>query len=233
MSALFLVRDEAALRQCRGTRAQLTSDLVFACAELQTAESAEPLWKRGDPATIGLTVSPEAFDQSSFEPAMTALAEWVKSCGSMGHRVVFLELLRDGVTTGDVALFDRIAANLGRGLAVERRRLMPDAAAIAEAFHDINLVCGTRYHGLVLAAMLNRPFVGLTHENKITDICNTFGMPCLEAGTVCGSTLAAVVADTLPRRPNANVVAALAKDAQRNFDAFAAVIRVRDRAAVA
>ena len=30
MSELFLVRDEAALNQCAGTKARLTSDLVFA-----------------------------------------------------------------------------------------------------------------------------------------------------------------------------------------------------------
>ncbi len=36
MSELFLVRDEAALNQCAGTKARLTSDLVFAWDAVKT-----------------------------------------------------------------------------------------------------------------------------------------------------------------------------------------------------
>ena len=222
MSSVFLVRDAAALRQCRGTHARMTGDLVFSWRPLRDAR----VPRRDDtaPATIALTLSPEAFDAPALERSMVALADWVRLCRAAGHRVIFLELLRAGVTPGDEALFSRIAAHLRDVPPVELRQLTADPAAIAAAFRDIDLVCGTRYHALVLAAMLDRPFVGLTHENKIASICQSLGMPCLDARAVDAGALATVVTETLAKRPDAATVAALAADARRNFDALAAAI---------
>jgi polysaccharide pyruvyl transferase WcaK-like protein len=216
MTELFLVRDESGLAQCAGTPARLCDDLVFAWQGLP------PRGPSTGKTTIALTVAPAAFRGPELEQAAAALAEAVRQWLAHGHGVVFVIFLRAGVTPGDDALFERIAAHIGLDRPIERRRPTASPEAIGAALGDVDLVCGMRFHGLVLAAMLGRPFVGLAHDGKVWDICRRFDMPCLDARGFTGAGLVAAAEAAIDRRPNRAVVQRCAAGARRNFEALAA-----------
>ena len=213
---LFLVRDDAALLQCAGTKARLTDDLVFAWRSL-TPESGR---KRpaGNPASIGLTVSPLANERTA-----TALVDAVRLWQEHGHRVVFFVFQQSAIIADDAKVFAAISTKLASAaVPVETRRPTANAPAIIEAFADIDIVCGMRFHGLVLAAMLERPFVGIVHDNKISEICRRFDMPCHEAATLDGADLVRSAEDIQQKVPESRLLDQSRTLAKENFLAFAA-----------
>lgn len=216
---LFLVRDDAALRQCAGTKTRLTDDLVFAWRALTPTGRAKPTSEK--PACIGLTVTSRA-DANT----IAALTEAVRIWQERGHRVVFLIFQQSAGIADDATVFATMSEKLGHGAApIEFRCPTANAAGIRDTFADIDVVCGMRFHGLVLAAMLERAFVGIVHDNKISEICRRFGMPCHAADTLAGADLvrsADEVRGKLPDRRRLEQSRALAKE---NFLAFAQMWR--------
>jgi polysaccharide pyruvyl transferase WcaK-like protein len=215
---LFLVRDEAALEQCAGTKARLTGDLVFAWRSLRIADTHRP---PGPSVGIALTVSPMAS-----RATVSALAKAVRRWQERGHRVVFLVFQRNATMADDATVFAAINRELpGTSAPVEIRDLAADASMIVDAFADIDVVCGMRFHSLVLSAMLERPFVGIAHDPKISEICRQFGMPCRDTATLDGDDLARLAEDTCRMVPDASVLGRSRELAEDNFTAFAALAR--------
>jgi polysaccharide pyruvyl transferase WcaK-like protein len=215
---LFLVRDDAALRQCAGTKARLTDDLVFAWQSL-TPESAR---KRlaGNPASIGLTVSPLANERT-----VTALADAVRLWQEHGHRVVLFVFQQSATIADDTKVFAAISNKLAVAPgSVETRHPAANASAIIEAFADIDIVCGMRFHSLVLAAMLERPFVGIVHDNKISEICRRFDMPCHEAATFDGADLVRSAENIHQKVPDNRLLDQSRRLAKENFLAFGTLL---------
>jgi polysaccharide pyruvyl transferase WcaK-like protein len=212
---LFLVRDDAAVRQCAGTKARLTDDLIFAWRSWtpENVRNRPP----GKPTTIGLTVSPLAGEKTAI-----ALANAVRLWQEHGHRVVFLVFQQNDTIADDLALFTNINSKLAIApIPIEIRRPTANATSIIETFADIDVVCGMRFHGLVLAAMLERPFVGIVHDNKISEICSRFDMPCHEAATLDGIDLARSAEDIHQKAPERRLLDQSRKLAKENFLAFA------------
>jgi polysaccharide pyruvyl transferase WcaK-like protein len=206
---LFLVRDRAALGECAGTAARLAGDLVFGLDEL-----ARP----GDAAgarVVGLAVYPAALRAHS---AHAAIADAVHMLTEAGWRVVFLGFCRAG--DDDARAFAEIAARLP-GPPPETRLLESDLPALLAATADLGIICGMRYHGLVLAALRGLPFVGLVHDNKIAAICETFGMPALAAEGLDPSALVAALRDAASRRIDPAKLQAEVAAARVNFSALA------------
>jgi polysaccharide pyruvyl transferase WcaK-like protein len=215
---LFLVRDEAALRQCAGTKARLTGDLVFALRSLRQAKPRAPA---GPSIGVGLTVSPAA-DRAT----VSALAAAVRRWRELGHRVVFLVFQRNAAMADDTTVFAAINRELSdTTVPVEIRNLAADAPSIVDAFSDIDVVCGMRFHSLVLAAMLERPFVGIAHDHKISEICRQFGMPCRDAATLDGDDLARLGEDACRMVPDTSILGRSRELAEKNFTALATVAR--------
>jgi len=215
---LFLVRDEAALQQCTGTKARMTGDLVFAWRSLQQAKTRPP---PGASVSIGLTVSPAA-DRATVSSLAQALRHWQ----GHGHRVVFLAFQRNATMADDTTVFAAINRELAdTNVPVEIRNLAADATTIVDAFADIDVVCGMRFHSLVLSAMLGRPFVGIAHDHKISEICRQFGMPWRDAATLDGDDLARLAEDTCRSVPDVSVLSRNRELAEDNFTALAAVAR--------
>jgi polysaccharide pyruvyl transferase WcaK-like protein len=219
MSELFLVRDDAALRQCAGTKARLTSDLVFAWDALKPVAPTA-----GNHARIGLTIYPPACRGPVGKQARAALVDAIRSWQAAGHTVVYLICQRDGPAVGDDTIFTQLSAELGSGSPkIETRVLTTDAAIIAHQIGDLTVICGMRFHALVLAAMLGRPFLGLAHDNKISEICRTFAMPCYSVEELAGEKLVAATAAIKDRIPDSLLVQRARHLAQENFRAFAAL----------
>jgi polysaccharide pyruvyl transferase WcaK-like protein len=214
---LFLVRDDAALRQCAGSKARLTDDLVFAWRCL-TPENRRNR-PGGSPSSIGLTVS-----SAVAERTVVALAHAVRLWRDHGHRVVFLIFQKNDTVADDSTVFANINSKLAiADTRIEVRRLIANAAAIGEAFSDIDVVCGMRFHGLVLAAMLERPFVGIAHDSKISEICGRFDMPCHDAATLDGTDLAQSTEDIHKQVPEIRLLDQSRRLAKENFLAFASL----------
>jgi polysaccharide pyruvyl transferase WcaK-like protein len=218
---LFLVRDEAALRQCAGTKARLTDDLVFAWQSLTPEHRGDR--PSGKPICIGLTVTAHADERT-----VTALADAVRLWQQHGHRVVFLVFQRSA-TLADDTVFATINSKVAASAPIETRRLVADAPAIIDAFADIDIVCGMRFHGLVLAAMLDLPFIGVAHDNKISEICRRFGMPCHDVATLNGVDLAKSTEVIQAKVPNMGLLDESRKLARENFRAFAALLTTTKR----
>ncbi len=217
MSELFLVRDEAALDQCAGTTARLTSDLVFAWDALKLVPPAAQ-------SRIGLTVYPPACMGPAGAHVRAALAGAIRGWQAAGHKVVYLVCQRSGAAPGDDDIFRQLDAELGPGAhAIETRTLAADATTVAQQLGDLSAICGMRFHALVLAAMLGRPFVGLAHDNKISEICRTFTMPCHGVDELSAGELVSTFNSIRHRVPDSLLVQRARQLAQENFRAFAAL----------
>ena len=189
MSELFLVRDDAALVECAGTKARLTSDLVFAWDALKMLPR-----PADNHARIGITVYPPACQGSAGERVRAALVNAIRDFQAAGHTVVYLVCQRAGPATSDEVIFAQLATELGHSAQpVEIRRLGTEAAAIAQQLGDLTVIGGMRFHALVLAAMLGRPFLGLAHDNKISEICRVFTMPCYSVDEFSAEKLVAAI----------------------------------------
>lgn len=51
-------------------------------------------------------------------------------------------------------------------------------------FSSLELVVGARFHSLLLAYALGKPFIGLNVDTKIKYFCETHNMPCLELNNI-------------------------------------------------
>jgi polysaccharide pyruvyl transferase WcaK-like protein len=216
---LFLVRDEAGLAQCRGSAARLSNDLVFGLSGIALPVGRLP------PATptIGLSVYPPVFEGPDGDRVVRELQETIRLLQGRGATVVFTVFHRSGAAIGDPPIFARIARGLGTP--VEVRTLPIGTEALARALGDIQLMCGMRFHGLVLAALLGKPFVGLAHDNKISDLCRRFSMPALNPARFRAEELTAAMERALKQTPDPALLGKSAEEARRNFSALEKIIK--------
>lgn len=241
-SDLFLVRDEAGRRQCGSGAARVTEDLVFGWEELLRVRRGRADKHQvgrdgigrdqigggaGAARTIALTVCPPAFRGAAQERAVLALAEAVRAWQQAGHRVVFLVFYAAGGAADDRAMFETIIERLDCDRQVEIRAPTSAPQALVEAYHDIDAVCGMRFHGLVLAAMFGIPFVGVAHDNKISEICRRFDMPCLDAGTFDGMALARATMSIMEHGIDPALVERCVAQSRQNFRALAELMEKR------
>lgn len=217
LSELFLVRDDAALHQCAGTKARLTSDLVFAWDALRPVPR-----PHGGRSRIGLTIYPPACASAR---TRTTLVDAIRGWQAAGHAVVYLVCQRDGAAMGDGTIFAQLSAELGPDAKnIETRVLATDAAMIAQQLGDLAVIWGMRFHALVLAAMLGRPFAGIAHDNKISEICRAFAMPCYSVDGVTAENLVSTINSIKDRVPDSALVQSARQSAQENFRALAALM---------
>jgi polysaccharide pyruvyl transferase WcaK-like protein len=220
MSELFLVRDEAA-RKIAGGTARVTGDLVFDWRELVSLSTILSRSAAGGPRTIALAVCPSAFQGASEQRAVAAFSEAARIWHSHGHRLVFLVFQKGDKPSADQHMFGKITAQLGKDISADTRILAASPQALAASYRDVDLLCGMRFHGFVLATLFGIPFVGVAHENKISEICRRFDMACLDAKTFDGAELAQTVEMHLDRRPDPVLVERSSAEAHENFRAFA------------
>ncbi len=224
ISELFLVRDEAAYRQIADTKARVTGDLVFDWSELAALHKTRNANTAAGSRTIALAVCPAAFDGTSEQRAVAAFSKAVNIWLGHGHRLIFLIFQKGETAANDQRMFDQIAARVRQGKTIETRILPTSPQALAAAFRDIDVLCGMRFHGFVLAALFGIPFVGVSHDNKISEICRRFNMSCFDAGTFEETALAGAAEASFTRRPDPILVERSTTGAHENFRAFAELI---------
>lgn len=221
MSELFVVRDEAAQRQISGQRAQTAGDLVFDWPELAPFRKSHNMVNKARSRTIALSICPAAFRGVSERRAVAAFSKAVRLWQMHGHRLVFLVFQRGGTALSDQSMFDQFAEQLAQAKSVETRVLTASPQLLAAAYRDIDILCGMRFHGFVLAALFGIPFVGVAHDNKISEICRQFSMTCLDADTFDGTELAEAAEASFARRPDPILVERSIAKSHENFRVFA------------
>lgn len=224
----FLVRDQSGLAQCTGTRAEIGGDLVFAWSPAKPLHAQADLRLDQEPA-FALTVYPPACTDDA---VIEQLRFTVDSLVTSGRRVVFLVFQRSGAAAGDTAVFERISAGMQPERRPAVRILTANASDLATDLADIGVVIGMRFHALVLAALMGKPFVGLAHDNKISDLCRRFDMPTLDpAAADLGRRFLAVLDTARLATPAPEQIDREARAAERNFSRLAEIVAAHgDRA---
>jgi polysaccharide pyruvyl transferase WcaK-like protein len=100
---------------------------------------------------------------------------------------------------------------------VQHKKLVPDPALIAEQYAKLSLIVGMRFHGHVLAAMQSVPFVGLSDDGKVADLCAAFNMPNFRIGGVTSEVLINAIVQTQAALPDVCVLDELASQASSNY----------------
>jgi polysaccharide pyruvyl transferase WcaK-like protein len=222
MSEAFAVRDEAAREQCLKAgapgRVILTGDLVFGLSQFAKFDRAE---KTHQPLAVAVSVSPTGLQGAAGERGLHILHEFVTALARNGCRVILLSF-QECDAMSDSASLARIASGLSPGadsLVIETQ-LTANTEQIVRAFSEIDVHCGMRFHGHVLAAMFGLPFVGISHDNKIEQICRLFDMPSYDLDQVSPDQLVAAVDMVRTRRIARGAVEDCIAGAEANFSAL-------------
>lgn len=226
LSDIFAVRDEAALEQCGKARASryvaLTSDLAFTLDGIGSQGASKKVGAAG-PA-IGISVYPPALEGSdAASKARLALCEAISGMIASGYAIRLLAFHRaPDLKIDDESVLAGLAAGLPHGSragVVERISLSDDTSL--SVFDEVDLLCGMRFHGHILAAIHGVPFVGIAADNKIDAICRHFGMPLLPVEDLRPDEVMASIAATLSRKPDRGIVDRSVALAQQNFSLLA------------
>ena len=235
ISDLFAVRDEAARRQCElagvGQKVCLTGDLVFGLSALRPCSAASVAASRR--LTVALSVSAGALSGPAGERAVLVLREFLGRIVASGSRVILFSFQETGAFS-DSEVLARLATDIHPDHPDDLvyRKLTSDPGEIAHNYASIDLHCGMRFHGHVLAAMLGRPFVGISHDNKIEEICRLFGMPSLEVEQLAAGELLAAIEAARGRHLDPERLMACTSQAALNFSMLNSTMAENRRAAI-
>jgi len=233
LSEVFAVRDEAALEQCHRAGAfgpVLTSDLAFTLASACVSGDVKRIAAAGP--TIGISVYPPAIEEGEAAYDLrSALQEVVLRLQRSGYAVRLLAFHH--ASDGGVGDDEAVLARLVEDIPVTPRppvvsvTLARDTSLLASSFDGIDLICGMRFHGHVLAAIYGIPFVGIAADNKINAICRLFDMPILPIDRLTADKVVAAIAATLSRKPDRGLVDRAVAQAHQNFSLFADALAQR------
>jgi polysaccharide pyruvyl transferase WcaK-like protein len=231
MSALFAVRDDAALAECvkagAWKRVKLTGDLAFTLAPLLTGrgERAEARANR----CVGFSVYPPALLNEGGRAAFSAIQSALKALLERGWKISLLAFHDDPEKANGRQDKD-ILARLMEGLSQDQQSrvslqvVRANSGEISQIFSDVDVYCGMRFHGHVLAAIFGIPFVGISTDNKIDAICRLFGMPVFGVDRIVAERLVDAVEHTRSRKLEMSLREACIAGAEQNFIEFARLL---------
>lgn len=233
MSALFAVRDDAAFTECiragAAKQVKLTGDLVFTLASALTgSRSAQTI--DGAKRRVGFSVYPPALlDEMTGPVTFATIRDALTAMLAQGWQVLLMAFHDDPEKANgrqDKDILMRLAESipLDQQALVSQVTILADAGVIGRAFSEIDLHCGMRFHGHVLAAIFGVPFIGVSTDNKIDAICRLFEMPVFLAGQFAADELVDAVERTVSRKVDMSIREACIAGAERNFIEFARLL---------
>lgn len=231
MSKVFCLRDQSsydkAISLGRKERLKLTADLVYAAfngnSGLQKATSGI------NRKVVALSITPRALERSS-QGKETILEELATAIVKLHERnwrvklIAFQDL--KGKSAGNIISDKEILTNIAErtqriaGITIEVVVASSDMNSINELYDSIDVMIGMRFHGLMLAAIKQKPFVGFAHDPKIADICNTYHMP-LVMQIDADHILSEVERAMTIRVRNQEVLGQLVQSSEENFQIIA------------
>lgn len=235
LSDVFAVRDEAGLMQCEragaSRRVATTADLAFA---LDGGGDGAATRETDKGRVIGISIYPPAL-QGNEAARKTGLAlqgaiDRLRASGCTIRLLAFHHAA--DLAADDEMVLAGLVAGMPEGsrLGIDLIRLSQEATALASTFEKLDLLCGMRFHGHVLAAINGVPFVGIAADNKIEAICRLFGMPVLAADKLRTDELVAAITTGMSRKPDLAVVGRCVAMARQNFSLLGNALSGRRRA---
>ena len=194
----FAVRDASSWRHCRqvfgGKHVRRTADLVFS---LQLP--ALPTTSAGK--TIGVTLAASDIGSAlgaypQFFAALAADLAYLRDNGWSIRLLSFQELDHPQAGVSDTQLLQAIGIEGDR---IELQRVSSDPETLCRQFAELDIVVGMRFHGLVMAALLGLPFVGIGRDSKLSDFCLDAGMAFLSLSDVNAGQIAETIAGAAGR----------------------------------
>lgn len=228
MSQLFAVRDDLAYAECAkigsGQRVTLTGDLVFGLApQIQSRVRTEQSEKRSPGYHVGLSINPWLLHEApDFQKELNILAKAVSIFTERGWFVSLLSFHNTQSNASDKNVLKLIRKNIPTDSHrfIRESSLSVDMNGLGDIFSGIDIHCGMRFHGHVLAAIYGKPFVGISGDNKIDAICGLFEMPLLALGAFSAEDLVDAVDQASRMKINTEVLEMSVSNALRNFTAL-------------
>lgn len=215
----FAVRDKTSWENCLkiwgAGRIRRTADLVFALPMPKRSLLRIPSVGK----TIGVTLAASDIGQGAarypqlFSALRVDLANFVAD-GWKVRLLSFQELHESGTTVSDGSLLDAIGL-VGEG--VELIRVASDPGELFRQFEALDIIVGMRFHGLVLAALMGKSFVGIGRDSKLVDFCRDLGMPFLPMASLLPGEISGAVTLALGSELNDRQIVAWQTLAQENF----------------
>lgn len=232
LSALFAVRDDAAFAECikvgASKQVKLTGDLAVTLAPLLIGRGAGV--ENGTGRCVGFSVYPPALlGEDGGSAAFLAIQGALKALLEREWKISLLAFHDDPEKRNGRQDKD-ILARLMQGFSQDQQSqvslqvVQANSDQIIRVFSEIDVHCGMRFHGHVLAAMFGIPFVGISTDNKIDAICRLFGMPVFGADRIVVERLVDAVEHTNSRKVEKSLQEACIAGAEQNFTEFARLL---------
>ena len=168
------VRDEGSLVELAGLgvvkpKVSVTADPVLAL-EPASVESGrkilDSLGLGGEGPLIGFSVR-EWQGRDHYKNIFAAVAD--RLVAESGARIVFIPMQ----WPDDVQAAQRVAAKMRKPHALIHQKC--DTAELLSVVRNLDLLVGVRLHALIFAAVMERPFVGVSYDPKIDRFLETLG----------------------------------------------------------
>ncbi len=221
LSEDFAVRDKSSRLNCdylefTEKKIRQTSDLVFAEADYRSTGSVRQNTSR----VLGVTLAASDFDLrlEKYQTTLRVLAEAITFLAKQGwdiHLLSFQEPI-GASSISDFTLFTELR-QLCPDVPMQYRKLVPDPIQIADQYAKVSVVIGMRFHGHVLASMQCVPFVGVSDDGKVTDLCAAFKMPKFSIGAFTTEALVESILQIQTVRPDLCVLNEMVVQASSNY----------------
>ena len=219
----FAVRDRTSWENCQGIPAsghiRCTADLVFSLPLPLPPQRLTVAPQALAGKIIGVTLAASDIGQETehypqfFATLRTDLGVLLAD-GWRVRLLSFQELQGPEVNVSDSKLLAAIGV---RGEGVELIHVASDPEILCRQFEPLDIVAGMRFHGLVIAALMGKPFVGLGRDSKLVDFCRDSGMPFLPMESVRPGWISEALGLALGSKLNQNQIASWKGLAQENF----------------
>lgn len=223
--AVVCVRDNLSLQYGQQMAAkanfQLTADLVFSSSLVNTFSERK---KRANQTkkTIGITLA-TPFLSSSPENKNIIISALSKCCADWSdqHYIIKLLCFQDANLPGNTRISDKIffdeLLRLSHTTTIETIDISSDIDHLCEVYSSLDIIVGMRFHGLVLAALAEIPFVGFSSDKKVSEICNSYTMPFINSNEITVDKLNSSLSTALKTEVSTSTTQHLVEQSNKNF----------------
>ncbi|KQB09448.1 polysaccharide pyruvyl transferase family protein [Vibrio metoecus] len=181
----FAVRDLTSMANAKAAsdsdKLRLTSDLVFGAGIKEQGFKSVSI--SGAPhIAITIAASDSKLTEQNLKTLSEQLTRLVEELKEMKpESKITCLMFQDFETATGVRLSDK---NMMKKLVSEEALSSVEFCQVPNTIEgaldlvsSFDVVLGMRFHGLVLAAMAQVPFIGVSRDHKVTDLCAKFGFP--------------------------------------------------------
>jgi polysaccharide pyruvyl transferase WcaK-like protein len=173
------VRDEESLRLLPGSKKiRLTADLVYSWLPL--SKEITPI--KATQKIIAITLwSTPIKNELPFLKTLASVLSTIKNEKIIVRLLVFQNGGNNSGGLSDLYSLEKLDLLLKeKDIKTEYVWLRSSKNEIINAFKNVNVHIGARYHANVISSILQIPFIGINTEPKIFSLCKIFGMPILQ-----------------------------------------------------